>query len=317
MPLSDGQLIDALDTVISIPVVPFQSRSGGRRIDYEGHGKNIDYLIRSNALDGDRARVVSIAGTSLVHHLSADDQLALMEFTSNRVNGNGIFIAGVVPNPIGDAERLIAAQCRFANPPDAFLLMPLTGVADPDGMYRDYMALAEHLGSEYGARFLYYLRQSDQAPVAIRLINDSPYFLGVKIGTRLDDVAPAVDGVRAGAGLVIWGIGDRSTAPAMAGTRGHTSGINVVFAKASDAIHNAQRKGDWETARKVEEEIAALEAIRFRDNRRFNYSAVVEAMHLSGFDDIEGGEGGPFNPRVPEAVAQEVAAAIRPILHYH
>ena len=313
MPLSDEELLDALDTVISIPIVPFRDR----RIDYDGHGKNIDYLIGANALDGGRTRVISIAGTSLVHHLATDDQLALMEFTSNRVNGNGIFLAGVAPNPIGDAERLIAAQCRFANPPDAFLLMPLTGVADPEGMYHDYMALAERLGAEHGARFLYYLRQSNQAPVAIRLINDSPHFLGVKIGTGLDDVRPVVDGVDDGAGIVIWGIGDRSTAPAQAGTKGHTSGINVVFAGASDAINNAQRKGDWATARKVEAQVTALEEIRFRDQRRFNYSAVVEAMHLSGFDDIEGGEGGPFNPRVPKAVAEEVEAAIGPILHYH
>ena len=63
--------------------------------------------------------------------------------------------------------------------------------------------------------------------------------------------------------------------------------------------------------------MTALEEIRFRDDRRYNYSAVVEAMHLSGFDDIEGGEGGPFNPRVPPEVADEVEAAIRPILHYH
>ena len=91
----------------------------------------------------------------------------------------------------------------------------------------------------------------------------------------------------------------------------------MVFAKASDEINNAQRRGDYERAGQVEEELTALEEIRFRDDRRYNYSAVVEAMHLSGFDDIEGGEGGPFNPRVPSEVAGEVEAAIRPILHYH
>ena len=60
-----------------------------------------------------------------------------------------------------------------------------------------------------------------------------------------------------------------------------------------------------------------LEEIRFRDNRTYNYSAVVEAMHKSDFDDIEGGEGGPFNPPVPAAVAEEVEAAIQPLLEYH
>ncbi len=306
-------LLDALDTVISIPILPF--REG--RIDYEAHGRNIDYLLGTKALEGDRERVISIAGTSLVHHIDTDEQLNLMEYTAGRVAGRGIFISGVAPNPLADAERLIAAQCRLANPPDAFLLMPLTGVADPQGIYHGYMALAERLGGDHGARFLYYLRQSNQAPTAVRLVNDSPHFLGVKIGTRPEDVRPMVEGVRKGAGIVIWGIGDRSTGPAREGARGHTSGINVVFAKASDEINNAQRRGDYERAGQVEEELSALEEIRFRDDRRYNYSAVVEAMHLSGFEDIEGGEGGPFNPRVPSEVAGEVSAAIRPILHYH
>ena len=306
-------LLDALDTVISIPILPF--REG--RIDYEAHGRNIDYLLGTKALEGDRERVISIAGTSLVHHIDTDEQLNLMEYTAARVAGRGIFISGVAPNPLADAERLIAAQCRLANPPDAFLLMPLTGVADPQGIYHGYMALAERLGGDHGARFLYYLRQSNQAPTAVRLVNDSPHFLGVKIGTRPEDVRPMVEGVRKGAGIVIWGIGDRSTGPAREGARGHTSGINVVFAKASDEINNAQRRGDYERAGQVEEELSALEEIRFRDDRRYNYSAVVEAMHLSGFEDIEGGEGGPFNPRVPSEVAGEVEAAIRPILHYH
>jgi dihydrodipicolinate synthase/N-acetylneuraminate lyase len=313
MTLSNQALLAALDTVISIPIVPF---SGGA-IDYTGHGKNIDYLLDNNHLDGDRSRVISIAGTSLVHHISIGDQLKLMEATASQVAGRGIFISGVAPNPVADAEGLIAAQCRLAAPPDAFLLMPLTGVADPEGMYHDYMALAERLGGEHGARFLYYLRQPNQASIAVRLINDSPHFVGVKIGTSPDDVKPIVEGVRDGAGIVIWGIGDRSTGPAEAGTKGHTSGINVAFVRASDEINNAQRRGDWAAARVIEGLVTPLEEVRFRDNRTYNYSAVVEAMHLSGFDDIEGGEGGPFNPRVPAAVAKEVKAAIQPLLEYH
>ncbi len=313
MSLSNETLLEALDTVVSIPITPFK----GGDIDYAGHSKNIDYLLNNNHLDGGRARVVSIAGTSLVHHISLDDQLKLMEATAAQVAGRGIFISGVAPNPVADAERLIAAQCRLAAPPDAYLLMPLTGVADPEGMYHDYKALAERLGGEHGARFLYYLRQPNQASIAVRLINDSPHFIGVKIGTSQDEVKPIVSAVKEGAGLVIWGIGDRSTDPAEGGTKGHTSGINVVFAKASDAINNAQRRGDWAAARAVEELVTPLEEIRFRDNRTYNYSAVVEAMHKSGFDDIEGGEGGPFNPPVPAAVAEEVEAAIQPLLEYH
>ena len=116
---------------------------------------------------------------------------------------------------------------------------------------------------------------------------------------------------------MIWGVGDRSTGPAERGTKGHTSGINVAFARASDEINNAQRRGDFATSQQIENQLAALEEIRFRDGRMYNYSAVVEAMHLGGFSDVDGGEGGPFNPRVPAEVAEEVAAAIADIVDYH
>ena len=70
-------------------------------------------------------------------------------------------------------------------------------------------------------------------------------------------------------------------------------------------------------SQQIENQLTALEEIRFRNGRMYNYSAVVEAMHLGGFSDVDGGEGGPFNPRVPAEVAEEVAAAIADIVHYH
>jgi dihydrodipicolinate synthase/N-acetylneuraminate lyase len=313
MPLSNEELLDALDTVISIPPVPFTAEGS---IDYDGHGKNIDYLLSTNELEGGRRRVLSVAGTSLIHHIAADEQMRLMEFTTNRIAGRGLFIAGIAPNPLAEAERLIEGQAQFTHPPDAFLLMPLTGVADPEGIYQGYMALGERLSST-GARFLYYLRQDREADTAVRLVNDSPRFLGIKVGTTPDDVKGIVDQVRSGAGTVIWGVGDRSTAPAVAGAKGHTSGINIGFAKASDAINNAQRQGDYDQSNKIEALMAPLEEIRFRNGRQYNYSAVVEALRLGAWEDVEGGAGGPFNPPVPEAVSAEVRAAIEPILSYH
>ncbi|MBI3960785.1 MAG: hypothetical protein HY328_18395, partial [Chloroflexi bacterium] len=79
----------------------------------------------------------------------------------------------------------------------------------------------------------------------------------------------------------------------------------------------AQRAGDFAEASRVEKAINGLEEIRFRNNRVYNYSAVVEAMHLSGFSDIDGGEGAPFNPRLPAQVAAEVAQAIAGLAEYH
>jgi hypothetical protein len=54
------------------------------------------------------------------------------------------------------------------------------------------------------------------------------------------------------------------------------------------------------------------------NGRAYNYSAVVEAMQQSGFDDIDAGDGsGPFNPNVPPAVAERVKGAIAGLEKYH
>jgi len=313
MPLQKEDLLAALNSVTSIPVVPFR----GGRINYDAHAKNINYLMENNHLDGGRPRVIGIAGTSLVHHISADEQVRLLGFTGELMGGRGVLMAGIAPNPVGDAERLIEREAALEYPPDVYLVMPLTGVADPAGIFAYYADLAERLGRSCGAKLLYYLRNPAEREIAVRLMNESEHFVGLKIGTTVEDVEPIVAGVEEGAALVIWGVGDRSTGPAERGTKGHTSGINVAFARASDEINNAQHRGDFATSQQIENQLAALEEIRFRNGRMYNYSAVVEAMHLGGFSDVDGGEGGPFNPRVPAEVAEEVAAAIADIIPYH
>jgi dihydrodipicolinate synthase/N-acetylneuraminate lyase len=312
MTLDTPALLEALNSVTTIPIVPF---SGGK-VDYKGHAKNVDYLMRHNYLDNNRPRVIAIAGTSLIHHIDASDQIKLMDETGQHMGKEGILMSGIVPNPIGDAGKLLEAQAKLNRPPDVYLIMPLTGVSNPEGMYDQYMQFAEKYGKDYGARFLYYFRQEKERDILIRLIKESPYFIGVKIGTNEADVQPLIEGV-GDSGMVIWGVGDRCTKAAKLGAKGHTSGIAVLCAKASDEINNAQRRGDYETSAKVEAAISALEEIRFRHGRVYNYSAVVEAMHLSGYADIVGGEGGPFNPRVPMEVVEEVKAAIAPLSDYH
>ena len=313
MALNKTDMLDALNSVTSIPVIPFR----GGEIDYEAHGKNINYLMQNNHLDGDRRRVIGVAGTSLIHHISADAQVQLMGFTGQQMAGQGLLMAGIAPNPIGEAERLIERESALEYPPDVFLVMPLTGVGNAEGIFAYYIDMAERLGRSCGAKLLYYLRNRAELETAVRLMNESEYFVGLKIGTTVDDVEPIVSGVKEGEALVIWGVGDRSTGPARLGTKGHTSGINVAFVRASDEINNAQRRGDFETSQRFEDEIAAFEEIRFRDGRMYNYSAVVEAMHLGGFDDVDSGEGGPFNPRVPAEVADEVSKAIESLIQYH
>lgn len=306
------QLLDSLNSVTAIPIIPFT----GDKIDFAGHAKNIDYLMHNNYLDNDRKRVIAIAGTSLIHHITEKEQLSLIERTGLLIGNDGVLISGIVPNPIKQAGQLIEAQSKLSRPPDAYLLMPLTGISNPEGMYEFYVKFAEHYGSNCNARFIYYLRQKRDLNAVIRLLNYSEHFIGVKIGTDTDDVAPLIDGIGDN-GIVMWGIGDRCTQAARLGTEGHTSGIAVAYARASDEINNAQRRGDYETSERIEAEIEALEEIRFRNERIYNYSAVVEAMIQSGFEDIDAGTGGPFNPRVPYEIKEQVIDAIKDLKSYH
>ena len=312
MTIDHDALLDGLNSVISIPLIPFV----GGRIDYAGHARNIDYLMGSNSLSGGRPRVISIAGTSLLHHIAYDDQVKLLDMAGQRMAGAGILMAAVAPNPLPEAARLLDRLAALRRPPDVTLIMPLTGTYGPYGLYETLRDFSAGMAARHGMRFLYYFRRQRDRAAVIKLLRDSPHFIGVKIGTDEDDVPPFVEALGSGK-IVIWGVGDRSTAAAEMGARGHTSGINIVVARASDAINNAQRRQDYDAARQIETEISPLENIRFMQERAYNYSAVMEAINCAGFDDVAGGDGGPFNPRVPPAIAAEIARIMARIEGYH
>ena len=313
MTIETPALLDGLNSVIGIPLIPF----AGGQIDYAGHAKNIDYLMNNNSLSESRPRVISIAGTSLVHHVASDDQVKVLDIAGQRMNGEGILMAAVVPNPLPAAADLIARLAALQRPPDVYLIMPLSGTYGPAGLFETLMSFAEARAQRHGSRFLYYYRRPRDRDMIIRLLVESPHFVGVKIGTNEDDVLPFVEALDERVKIVIWGIGDRSTAAAELGAKGHTSGINVVVARASDEINNAQRRRDYEAARQIEDEISPLEHIRFMQERAYNYSAVMEAINCSGFDDVVGGSGGPFNPPVPPDIARQIERIMACIEHYH
>jgi dihydrodipicolinate synthase/N-acetylneuraminate lyase len=313
MSLATSVLLDALNSVTTIPIIPF--RRG--RIDYDGHAKNIQYLMRANRLDGGRPRVISVAGTSLIHHIEPEEQTRIFDATGQAMGNEGVLMSAIAPNPIGAAGKLIEAQSKLRRPPDVYLIMPLTGTYDAEGVYETFLNVARRYGEEYGARFLYYFRAERDRAAVIRLLNDSPHFIGVKIGTSEADVQPFVEGVGDNA-MVIWGIGDRSSKAAELGAKGHTSGTAIVGTGLCDAINNAQRRGDYASARQCEAGLNALEEIRFMNGRVYNYSAVVEAMLILGFNDVEAGDcSGPFNPRVPPAIRQQVKEAVQNLAQYH
>jgi dihydrodipicolinate synthase/N-acetylneuraminate lyase len=306
------QLLDGLNSVTSIPLIPYQDG----KIDFDGHAINIKYLMDNNHLSDNRPRVISIAGTSLIHHVNYDEQVQLIEVTGQVMGGDGILMAAIMPNPIGEASKLIEKMSQLTRPPDAYLIMPLGGTYSPKGLYETFKSFTDYHGEEHGARFLYYYRRPRDREMILKLIKDSDHIIGVKIGTGEHDVEPFTSQLD-DSKIVMWGIGDRSTAAAEKGAKGHTSGINIFVAKASDEINNCQRAGDYEQARKIEADIAPLEELRFMDERKYNYSAVMEAIIASGVDDVVAGTGGPFNPRVPVDIAEQIKTFVDNTLKYH
>lgn len=309
---TNEQLTDSLNSVITIPLIPFR----GGEIDYEAHQKNIHYLMNQNSLDGARPRVICIAGTSLIHHVSFEEQNKLIEVTGEVMGENGLLMSALAPNPIEMTGRLLDVQSAMARSPDSYLIMPLGGTYSLEGLYSTFTEFANQHGTRNGARFLYYYRQPRDRDTIIRLVRDCEHFVGVKVGTTEEDVPVMVNGIGDN-GIVIWGVGDRSTKAAEMGAKGHTSGISVLFAKAGDQLNNAQRAGDWESSLRIENRITPFEEIRFENGRVFNYAAVVEGMIQSGFADVDGGEGGPFNPRLTGEDVERVKQAIEPILDLH
>ena len=303
-------LLDGLNSVIAIPIVPLR----GGAVDFDGHRLNIRYLMENNHLDDGRKRVISVAGTSLLHHLSLEDQNGLFAATGEVMGDDGILMSAVVPNPLADARCQIRAHLGLARRPDVILIMPLTGVFSPEGLCRGLGELAAEFGGE-GARFLYYLRASRDRDAVLQLMADSPHFVGVKVGTDVEDAAYMAERAPDDT-IVIWGIGDRSTAAAEKGTKGHTSGTAVVVTRTADEINNAQRAGDWDRALEWEGYIQALEDIRFRNGRAFNYTAVIEALNQIG-GDVTGGEGGLFNPPADSTLQAEVKEAIAAMAPLH
>lgn len=306
------KLKERLEGVTTIPVLPFAADGS---VDLEGHLRNVRYLLTHNSLDGGLERVIAVAGTSLIQHLDECQQTPLIAATGLEIGDAGVFVSGITPQG-GMADRLVAAQLQSERPPDAFLIMPLGGVYDPEG-YLDAMRRLGDAHGPNGGRFIVYMRNARDAFAIRKLLLSSEYFIGVKIGTGIVDVEPMVEAVGP-ANMVIWGIGElNSTAARKLGARGHTSGTAIVAAGLGDALSNAHRRGEYAEALRLEGLIRGLEEIRFRDGRTYNYSAVVEALILGDFDDVVAGVGHPLNPRVPPAVANEVRKALESIRKYH
>jgi len=301
-----------LDTAIAFPILPF--RNGA--VDLSAHHRNVDYLIRNCFLDGDRKRVIALGGSSLLPHLTREEQLEVAGATGEQAGTDAWYISGILPTPPRQAAWLVRQQLRLPRAPDAFLLLPLAGGYNPEGVCTELAHFCQTLGNETGAQFILYLRDTALRDGFCRLIRECEHVTGIKIGTSVDDVKLVRDALGEGV-PVMWGIGDISTAAARRGARGHTSGSALFLIRASDEINNAQRRGDFAAAEQIEAEIREFEELRFVKGRIYNYSLVVEALKIADFSDVDPGDGGPFNAPPPPEICERLVPIVERLRIYH
>ena len=70
-------------------------------------------------------------------------------------------------------------------------------------------------------------------------------------------------------------------------------------------------------AERIEDEIRELEELRFVNGRIYNYSALVEALKIAGFPDVDPGDGGPFNAPPPPEIRQRLVPIVERLRTYH
>lgn len=304
--------MDELQTVIAIPPLAFR----GGAVDKKAHRKNMRYLVERNFLSDQRRRAIGIAGTSLVHHVGEDTLVEVLRVTGEAIGREAVIIAGLVATPPAEARGFVKRCTKLKRPPDYFLLMPIPGVCNPEGIAAEFSALTGDAGRRYGARFLLYVRSSDLIKAYAQVMSDSPHIVGVKVGTREADVASLRSLVPA-TKEVLWGVGDRATEAARLGAQGHTSGITLICPRVCDEIFNAYRRKDFVAAEEMEKLVVEFEDIRFMEGRAYNYSAVVAAARLCDFQDVDLGDGGPFNAPPPPPVMSRIAACVERLREFH
>ena len=301
-----------LETVIAIPPVPF--REG--RIDFSAHEKNVNFLVERNFLSGRRKRAIAIGGTSLIHHLDFESMARVTDVTGQVIQQRAVMIAGIVPSPLSAARAWIDRTMKNARAPDYFLLMPIAGIHNPEGLRRDLGTLIDSCAEHSGARFLLYMRQRSLVPVFSQMLNQHRGLEGVKVGTVAQDVANLIAAVPREK-KVLWGVGDRATEAAELGSPGHTSGITLICPRACDGIHNAYYSGEFQEAYRLERIVGELENIRFENERAHNYSAVVSAAKVAGFRDVDLGDGGPFNAEPSRDILTAIERCMKVLAEYH
>lgn len=273
--MSFQALIDALCTVVAIPVTPFVRRGSTIYADFQAYAYLLDKMVSA----GIRA-VTPNGNTGEFYSLTQDEMRHAVEATVAGANRRALILAGV-----GFDTATAIEMAEFAAKQGAHAVMvhqPVHPYRSDEGWVAYHKAIADavpHLG------IVPYVRDASIGVSALRRLAEAcPSLVGVKYAVGNPPLfAEIVQAVGRDRLAWICGIAE-SWAPFfwVGGARGFTSGLVNVAPALSLAMQQALEQGDYGTAMQIWHQIKPFEDLRARRNNGNNVSAVKEAMAQLG-----------------------------------
>ncbi len=294
------ELSSRLETVISIPVMPFKSDDAWQ-VEWDLYRQNIERQIAGGIT------VLTPNGNTSEFFSLTEEEVNLACCEALAVAGADILIMPGVGHDVQTAVRM-AQQASEQGAPAVMIHQPVHPFIGNEGWVTYHSEIARQI-PDIG--FTCYLRDPKiTARDLSHLAEMCPNFIGIKY---------AVPNVVAFAEMartlslyplaLICGVAE-TWAPFFwnAGARGFTSGLVNVTVQPSLAMLDALRSGEMEEAMEVWHQIRPFEAMRGKDQNALNVSVVKEAMEQAGLASRTVRP--PLNP-VPEAEREFLGRALQ------
>jgi 4-hydroxy-tetrahydrodipicolinate synthase len=284
-------LIPALETVVAIPVTPFDEAGG---LDEKAYATILDRL-----LDGGIDALTPNGNTGEFYSLTPDELQQLVVLTVERVGDRALVMPGV-GHDVATAAAMAAAVAAIGAPA-VMVHQPVHPYKSIDGWIAYHQAIAA-AAPDLG--LVAYVRDPNLTADALARLADSvPALIGVKYAVPDPFGLPAAIAA-VGAGRLAWicGLAER-WAPFtwIAGARGFTSGLANVAPELSMALLHALRDNRIGDAMALWQQMMPMEQLRARRQDANNVSALKEALAQLGLC------GAGVRPPISELEADERA----------
>lgn len=307
-------MLDALSTVVAIPVTPFIRRDGVIYADFQAYAHLVERMV-----SGGITVVTPNGNTSEFYSLTPQEMRQGLEASVAGAAGRALILAGV-----GFDLNTAIEMAQFAAENGAEAVMvhqPVHPYRSDEGWVAYHKAIADAV-PQLG--IVPYVRDATIGAAPIRQLADQcPNFIGIKYAVGNPPLFAQIL-QQVGKDRLAWicGIAE-SWAPFyyVAGACGFTSGLVNVTTEFSLEMQESLALGNYDNAMRVWQQIKPFEDLRARRNNANNVSAVKEAMAQLGLcertvrppiSELSAGEREEVS-RILEAFQLTPAAATTPL----